>query len=157
MARNKDDIAAVTLRMPSVLSRRLRTLARVHGVSLNTFILRAVDLQTQPTDGTAPERPGPSEAMCAKLTAAADAKGVDVDTLVRIALANLARPFYALEDRMGFGKYATETVETVIRCDPSYALWAARNVDRFRLNDDATIVLDGVLTDAKSGAREDGA
>ena len=42
---------------------------------------------------------------------------------------------------MSFGKYNGETIATVIRLDPGYILWALKNVDLFRLNDEALDIL----------------
>src|ERR1700754_1448920 len=89
-------------------------------------------------------KPPPAEPDClspelvAQLVGAAQAKGVSIETLIRVAMHNISTHagIYALDTRMGFGKYTTETVEAVIRCDPAYAVWARASVDRFQLSEE---------------------
>lgn len=88
----------------------------------------------------------PSQATLETLAREAKARGVSVDTLVRVSLSNLRPPgaIFSRGTMMGFGKYATETVETVIRCDPAYATWAWESVERFQLDDEAAALLAAV-------------
>lgn len=88
-----------------------------------------------------------SAELVAQLVGAAQAKGVSIETLIRVAMHNISTHagIYALDTRMGFGKYTTETVEAVIRCDPAYAVWARASVDRFQLSDEADALLNEVL------------
>lgn len=76
-------------------------------------------------------------AMLETLGAMAKKSGVDISTLVRVSLHNLAKrgSYYDLSTKMLFGKYASETLETVIRCDPGYINWAMKNVDGFEVSE----------------------
>jgi hypothetical protein len=76
-----------------------------------------------------------SEELGSKLLEMARVREAPVEDIIRVALQSLTGSIvlYALDDKIGFGKYAQETVETIIRCDPRYILWAITNTERFRL------------------------
>ena len=75
-------------------------------------------------------------------------RGIDIDTFVRMGLRNVTRkvPFYGLETPLGFGKYRGETLEAVIRCDPTYVIWALQTLERFEIAEEAIALLDEVVT-----------
>lgn len=136
---------------PGVRASSLRRMLRGDMEEMGATAVTVRELRRRDIEPTAaPPVPSVSVELAQKLMALSAAKGVSVDTLVRVALHSLSAHvgFYSLDTRMGFGKYATETVETVIRCDARYALWAAENVDRFRLGDDAQALLSNVLDGA---------
>ena len=74
-----------------------------------------------------------------RLDTMAESRGVDVSTLVRVSLHNLSRrsSYYDLDTRLGFGKYADENMEMVIRCDPSYISWCLKNLEKMQLSERA--------------------
>lgn len=47
--------------------------------------------------------------------------------------ANTTKTEKSLEDKMGFGKYKEDSVESVLGFDPSYLVWAHDNIDWFKL------------------------
>jgi hypothetical protein len=70
------------------------------------------------------------------ITLMADQRGVEVADILRLAVANFQnrdRP-YGLGVLLGFGPYATEDVETVIRVDPRYIHWCLQTVNGFVLD-----------------------
>lgn len=71
------------------------------------------------------------------LKALSNKRGVDVQTLIRVSLRNLAQRtnYYDLGTSLSFGKYRGETMETVIRCDPQYVVWAQKTFDGLELSD----------------------
>lgn len=71
------------------------------------------------------------------LKALSDKRGVDVQTLIRVSLRNLAQRtnYYDLGTSLSFGKYRGETMETVIRCDPGYVQWAQKTFEGMELSD----------------------
>ena len=75
-------------------------------------------------------------------------RGLDVETLARIALSGLLRAgrFYALDTPLSFGQYAGEKMETVIRLNPGYVRWAIEHVDGMCLSEGAQTLLDQMLT-----------
>ena len=75
-------------------------------------------------------------------------RGLDVETLARIALSGLLRAgrFYALDTPLSFGQYAGEKMETVIRLNPGYVSWAIEHVDGMCLGEGAQTLLDQMLT-----------
>lgn len=80
----------------------------------------------------------------------AQARKVSTSDLIRLGLRNLTKTpkFFGLSDLMGFGKYAREKVETVIKIDPGYVSWACEHVDRFKLNEEAQELLASIDEDA---------
>jgi hypothetical protein len=82
------------------------------------------------------------------LQAMAVSRGVDMHTLVRVALRNLVQrsSFYGLETRLTFGKYRNETTETVIRCDPGYVVWMLKTFDGLQLSEAALDLLSEIQT-----------
>lgn len=78
-----------------------------------------------------------------KLYRMADNRGVDVGTLVNVALHNLVLRdgILDLDSKLTFGKYAGLAVETVIRCDPRYVRWLVGNTDRVNLSDECLELL----------------
>lgn len=88
--------------------------------------------------------PGVSEV----LNAMSVSRGVDVQTLVRVALRNLVQrsSFYGTETRLSFGKYRGESMETVIRCDPGYVSWALKTFEGMQLSIPALDLLNEILT-----------
>jgi hypothetical protein len=75
-------------------------------------------------------------------------RGLDVETLARVALSSLLRAghFYALDTPLSFGQYAGEKMETVIRLNPGYVRWAIEHVDGMCLSEGAQALLDNMLT-----------
>jgi len=71
-------------------------------------------------------------------------RGIDLGSYIRMGLRNLAGKvsFYKLGDQLQFGKYRGETLETVIRCDPGYASWAAKNMEKFVMEEAALDLLE---------------
>ena len=82
-----------------------------------------------------------------RLTDFGAARGISVESLVRIAVSSLLRvsKFYSLDSQISFGKYVNETLETVIRLDPGYVVWARANMEGFAISDSAEVLLDAVL------------
>lgn len=80
-----------------------------------------VSMPAEPTGLTITLEPD----LAKTLTELSEARGVDVQTLVRVGLRNLVQRtnFYSLCTPLAFGKYRGETMETVVRCDPSYVDW----------------------------------
>lgn len=84
----------------------------------------------------------PSE-LSERLANLAVSRGVDMPTLIRVALHNLAQRsgLRDLTSKLGFGKYANEQIETVIRCDPRYITWCLKTIDSFNLSSEALDLL----------------
>lgn len=86
-----------------------------------------------------------------KLLAMADAKfaerGSDFTTFVRMALRQFVKmpDVFELGTVMTFGKYAEETIEDIIRLDPSYVVWIENNVAGFLLSPEADELLEAML------------
>ena len=74
-------------------------------------------------------------------------RGLDIGTLVRVALSSVLRTgrFYAPDTKLTFGKYVGETMETVIRLDPGYVRWALDKIEGLCLSPDAEQLLDVML------------
>jgi hypothetical protein len=72
-----------------------------------------------------------------------ESNGSTIDDLVRLHLRayTSSRHLYGLRDTMGFGKYRDELIETIIRTDPDYVMWALRTTERFGLKQDAANLL----------------
>lgn len=70
-------------------------------------------------------------------------QGTTIDAFVRMALKSYAKkPIeYKLADPLGFGKYAGETLEEVMRVYPDYIRWCLENVGGFQLAADAQKLL----------------
>lgn len=70
-------------------------------------------------------------------------RGVTVDALLGVALANIkaSRRTLCLGDKMPFGKYLGQPVESVVRCDPRYVEWMARTVESVCLSERAVRLL----------------
>lgn len=66
-----------------------------------------------------------------------------MDDFVRLQLKRLTRStkFYGLEDKLTFGKYREELLETVIRADPSYIAWCLREIEGYALTVEALELL----------------
>ena len=68
-------------------------------------------------------------------------RGVTSDELVRIALKSLSKPkvvrYWGLHDVLDFGRYKGETLETVIKTNPSWVLWALNTIDTFEIDEEA--------------------
>ena len=81
-------------------------------------------------------------------------RGLDVETLARIALSGLLRAgrFYALDTPLAFGQYVGETMETVIRLNPGYVRWAIEHIEGLCLSEPAQALLDQMLADTKASA-----
>jgi predicted DNA-binding protein (UPF0278 family) len=83
----------------------------------------------------------------------ASGRGVEVATLVRVALSAVIRNgrYYELDTKMMFGKYTGETMETVIRIDPGYIKWCLGKIEGMCLSLDALRLLNATIV--KSGAQ----
>ena len=79
----------------------------------------------------------------AALRALAAERGMDLSTLVRLFLRNMAvkSNYYGLDTALRFGKYNGETVETIIRFDPSYIEWCLKNIEGMHLSEEALDLL----------------
>jgi hypothetical protein len=75
--------------------------------------------------------------MVERLDVLAVKRGSSVQDLVRLSLHNLSRheTILDLESKVGFGKYSTETMNTVIRADPSYVTWMLKTIERVTLSE----------------------
>jgi hypothetical protein len=64
------------------------------------------------------------------------ARGVDFDDLVRLSLTTLLRSnkYFDLGDKVTFGKFQGETIETVIRIAPGYVEWALNTIEGMTLS-----------------------
>ena len=84
-------------------------------------------------------------------------RGLDVETLARIALSGLLRAgrFYALDTPLSFGQYAGEKMETVIRLNPGYVSWAIEHVEGLCLSEGAQTLLDQMLARDTKAANPD--
>ncbi len=82
------------------------------------------------------------------LTALSASRGVDMQTLIRVGLRNLAQRqnFYSLTTVIGFGKYRGEKMETVIRCDPGYVDWMTKNNTSAEFSESALDLLREIQT-----------
>lgn len=84
--------------------------------------------------------------LAAHLDRISKARGTDVGTLIKVALANLSARHRVLDlnSRLGFGKYAEFSAEHVIRCDPGYMRWALEHTDRVELSEHCLALLDAM-------------
>ena len=83
----------------------------------------------------------------------AASRGTDVETLIRVATTAMMRAgkYYMLDTKLGFGKYLGETMEAVIRLDPSYVKWAIETIAGLTLSTDALALLDRITLAAVEG------
>jgi len=90
-----------------------------------------------------------SRDLACRLMDFANARGTDIETLVRVAASSLLRTgkWYALDTRLAFGKYIGETMETVIRLDPGYVTWILQKVEGLCISDEAAALLDKILAE----------
>lgn len=74
-------------------------------------------------------------------------RGVDLSTLIRVAMCNLAQKqtYYTLETPLTFGQYRGEKLETVIRCNPDYVAWILQKFDNLELSESALVLLKEIL------------
>jgi hypothetical protein len=64
-------------------------------------------------------------------------RNVSISDLIRVSIRQVGRhPLrYELDTKLKFGKYNGETIETIIKIDPEYILWAASTIDGFKLSE----------------------
>ena len=87
--------------------------------------------------------------LYAKLEAFADIRGLTVDDLIRVGSQALLRQgrYHDLSTPLSFGKFAGETVETVVRLDPGYMRWLISNTDKLVVSEAVTDLLDSIEED----------
>lgn len=92
-------------------------------------------------------------AIARKLEKLAAQRDTTISELIRVASHNLIRrsSFYDLDTRLGFGKYHDEAMETVIRCDPGYVSWCAKNMEKFELSAKCLALLEGIEKAGRNG------
>lgn len=80
----------------------------------------------------------------AKVVQILEARGSTFDDFVRLQCLRLTKneKFYDLTDKLTFGKYRGELIETVIRGDPEYMIWCLKNVTGFGLTPEALGILE---------------
>jgi hypothetical protein len=71
-----------------------------------------------------------------KLLDFSSARELSLHEVTRLALITALNKgnYYALDDKLTFGRYHGETMETVIRMDPGYVIWAIQNTERVVLS-----------------------
>ncbi len=76
-------------------------------------------------------------------------RGTTLDDFLRLQLRSLTRHdrFYKLADRFTFGKYKDETIEDVIRADPTYLTWCLNTVGGFAIDIEALELLQDMGVD----------
>lgn len=89
-----------------------------------------------------------SESLYEKLTSFAASRGIDLESLIRVATTNVMRAsrYYDLDTILVFGKYSGETLETIVRLDPKYVAWAMENITGLCISENAQTLLDHMLT-----------
>lgn len=80
-----------------------------------------------------------SRALLTKAEKILGDRGTTVDTWIRLQLKRFVKnvKFYGLTDKITFGKYRDELMETIIRTDPEYVAWLIREVEGFALEVEA--------------------
>lgn len=83
------------------------------------------------------------QALYRKALAILENRGTTFDDFVRLSLRRLVKneKFYGLGDKFTFGKFEHETIEMVIRTEPTYLVWCLKNVDGFALTIEALELL----------------
>jgi len=81
-----------------------------------------------------------------EVSAFAKARGLPLHELVRIAVNSFTArsKLYGLKDKLRFGKYYNEALETIIRLDPNYIEWAMGKVEGFTITDKAQDLLNDI-------------
>ena len=85
----------------------------------------------------------------------AAARGLTVQDLIRVGCLALLRQgrYHDLTTKLSFGKYAGETVETVVRLDPGYVQWLLANTDKLMVSDGVTALLDQMTEQLKTDGK----
>lgn len=85
--------------------------------------------------------------MFKKLEDMAKRRKLEIDDFIRISLRTVSRrtKFFDIGDKLNFGKYEDEPIETIIRADPTYIVWLARNIEGFLISDKAEELLIEIL------------
>lgn len=89
-----------------------------------------------------------------KLRAFCELRGTTVADLVRISLTRMLRAnkYHDLDTPLGFGKYAGERMEAIVRLDPGYVRWALDNIEGLVVGDGVIELLDSMLKLQQNGA-----